>query len=151
MNDTVSAFQALSTGSSWGGTVIYFGFFIFIPIAVFLIAASALYSLASYTKFKKYLDKLGYSFIYMMIGSVTCAVLALPMAVIYWGYKQAQTGNTVPLRYAGYIAGGYIVLSTIGYFVQKYVIDRVQKFEKELKPKRGKKKDGKDEQKSIRN
>jgi hypothetical protein len=49
-------------------------------------------------------------------------------------------GLAVPFEYTFYIILGYIVISFIGWLVSKFIIDRVQGFEKQLgKGKRKKK------------
>lgn len=131
--------HSLSTGltytdlsGSWGGTVIYMTLFILLPIGIVLIGLTVLWNIASYTRFKKYLEWFGKTFVYAGIGLISTGILAIPFGLLYWGYTQAKQGNTVPLRYTGYAIGIYIVLSMFGWIVNKLVIERVQKFETEL-------------------
>ncbi len=137
VNATSSIFEITTTASgapSWGGTVIYVALFIALPVATMAIGITVLWSVASYTRFKKYLDGFVNSFKYAFIGLITCLVLALPMGLLYYGYAQAKVGNTVPLKYGVYIIVGYIVLAIIGKLVHKYVIKRIETFENELHP-----------------
>ena len=138
MVDAVNATTTLgvftsSAAGSWGGTVLYVGLFIALPLAFFGILVSILWNLASYTRFKKYLVMFGNSFRYALLGLLTIGALSIPAGLVYWGYTQAKAGNTVPFRYTLYIIGAFIVLALIGKLVDKYVIERVSKFEKELK------------------
>jgi len=135
INNTTGTFSLAGQEllGSWGGTVIYLGAFVFLPLAIFLIGLAVLWNLANYTRFKKYFQWLGGTFIYFMVGTVSIVVISIPFALLYWGYSEAKKGNTVPIEYTFYIIIGYIIISLIGWFISKFVIDRVQGFEKELK------------------
>jgi len=132
LNVTTALSFAQISSSSWGGTVLYITLFGLIPLFIMGILIAVLYNLASYTRFKKVFPWLGQTFVWALTGLLTFGVLAIPMGLVYWGYNQAKAGNTVPLRWVGYIVGGYVVLSFIGWIVQKYVIKRIQGFEKQL-------------------
>jgi hypothetical protein len=138
INVTSSDWNIIAPPGSWGGTVIYLALFVLLPIMLICIGMGVLWNIASYTRFKKHLVWLGYTFQWFMIGFVSLGVLAIPFGFLYWGYTQAKEGNVVPLKYAGLIILGYVVISTIGWLVNKYIVERVQKFEKELKPKKNK-------------
>jgi hypothetical protein len=118
---------------SWGGTVIYTALFVFIPLFLFIMGFAVLWNLANYTRFKKYFKWVGETFSYFVIGAISIVVISIPFTLLYWGYVEAKNGNTVPIEYTVYIILGYIVISLIGWFVSKFVINRVQKFEKALK------------------
>lgn len=138
LNVTSSGWDTVVTPGSWGGTVIYLFLFVLLPIGLITIGLAVLWNLASYTRFKKYLNWFGDTLKYAIIGLVSIGVLAIPFGFLYWGYTQAKQGNIVPLKYVGYFIVIYAALSTIGYFVHKYIIERVEKFEKQLnknKPK----------------
>jgi hypothetical protein len=120
-------------GDSWGGTVLYTGLFIIIPLAVIGIGLSVLWNIANYTRFKKYLAMFGMSLQYAMTGVATLLVVSIPCSLLYYMYNQARSGNVVPIWVSFAIVGIYILLALIGWFVQKKVIDRVMMFEKKLK------------------
>jgi len=126
--------------SSWGGTVIYMFLFVLFPLGMIFFAFAVLWNLANYTKFKKYLGVFQESFYYFMIGSVSLFALAIPFALLYWGYSQAKKGNILPLKYTGYAIIGYIIISFFGWIIKKYVVDRIVDFEGELKKKNKSKK-----------
>jgi uncharacterized membrane protein len=132
VTSTMMAIQSSAAGS-WGGTVLYLGLFVFLPIAFFGILVAVLWNLASYTKFKKYLVMFGNSFKYAILGCITIGALSLPIGLVYWGYTQAKAGNTVPFKYTFYIIGAFIILALIGKLVDKFVIKRVAKFEEKIK------------------
>lgn len=132
LNVTSSSWDTVVGPGSWGGTVIYLFLFILLPIGLITIGLAVLWNLASYTRFKKYLNWLGSTFQYAMIGLGSVGVLAIPVGFLYWGYTQAKQGNIVPFKYVGYIILAYAALSAIGWVVSKFVIERVQKFEKQL-------------------
>jgi len=119
-------------GSSWGGTVLYLGMFVFIPLALLFIGIAVLWNLANYTRFKKYLGWLANSAGYALLGGVTCVVISIPCAFLYYMFNQAKAGNSVPLWWTLIIIGIYAALALIGWFVQKKIIDRVMKFEKQI-------------------
>jgi flagellar basal body-associated protein FliL len=125
--------------SSWGGTVLWLGFFIFIPIFLLAIGMAVLWNIANYTKFKKYLGFLGDSFKYALIGLISLGVLSIPMGFIYWEYTNARAGNTVPLIWTLIIILVYAALALFGWFINKYVIERITNFEKKKKIKSEKK------------
>jgi len=131
INKTIISELQSNIPPTWGGTVIYTGLFIFLPLALVGIGLAVLWNIANYTRFKKYLSFLGDSVGYVFIGIVSLIVLSLPMGFIYWGYTNAKAGNTVPLIWTGVIILAYILLALIGWFVKRYVIERVQKFEQE--------------------
>jgi hypothetical protein len=132
VTNTLEAYNIADAGS-WGGTVIYLGAFVLLPLAIFIIGIAVLWNLANYTRFKKYFQWLAGTLSYFVIGAISIVVISIPFALLYWGYTEAQKGNTVPIEYTVYIILGYIAISLIGWFISKFVINRVKKFEKELK------------------
>lgn len=131
VTSAMATFQSSAAGS-WGGTMIYVGLFIFLPLALLLIGIAILWSLASYTRFKKYLVMFGNSFRYALMGLITIGMLSIPIGLVYWGYTQAKAGNTVPFRYTFYIIGAYILLAIIGKLMDKFVVKRINTFESKL-------------------
>ena len=138
LNNTTGTFSVAGQEllGSWGGTVIYLALFVFIPLAMIGIGFAVLWNIASYTRFKKYFQWIfGTTPIYFITGLVSILTLSIPFAFLYWGYSQAKKGNVVPIKYTFFIIIGYVVISFIGWLVQKYVLERVQDFEKQLKKK----------------
>ena len=134
INSTINATTSIGLNPpSWGGTMLYVGLFIILPLLLIQLLLAVLWNLASYTRFKKYLNWLGDSFRYAILGMISIMILAIPFGFLYWGYTQAKQGNIVPLKYVGYAILTYTVLTVIGYLVNKYVIKRVKNFEKKLK------------------
>lgn len=133
LNVTSTSWNTVVTPGSWGGTVIYLFLFVILPLGLITLGLAVLWNLASYLRFKKYLNWFGDTFKYAIIGLVSVGVLAIPFGFLYWGYTQAKQGNIVPFKYVGYIILVYTALSTIGWFVSKYIIERTKNFEKQLK------------------
>ena len=122
-----------AAGASWGGTVIYLALFVFIPLGILGVLVAGLWDVAQYTRFKKYLEMFGASFKYFITGCISLAALSIPMGLIYWGYNQAKSGNTVPFKRTFYIIIAYLIIAGIGKLVDKYVMKRIIKFEKQIK------------------
>jgi hypothetical protein len=119
--------------SSWGGTMLWVGLLVCLPIGFLVLGMAVLWNVANYTKFKKYLGFLGDSFKYALIGLISLGVLSIPMGFIYWEYTNARDGNTVPLIWTLVIILVYVVLALFGWLVNKYVIERIMNFEEQNK------------------
>jgi flagellar basal body-associated protein FliL len=128
--NVTSAYDSINAASSWGGTVLWLGLFVFIPIALLGIGIAVLWNVANYTKFKKYLRFFGDSARYALMGLISLGVLSIPMGFIYWEYTNARAGNTVPLIWTLIIILVYAALALFGWFVNKYVVERIIDFEK---------------------
>jgi uncharacterized membrane protein YhdT len=132
MNVT-TAVTSLVTGesgfSSWFSLVILVGLMVMI-VLVFTIALS---SVTRYKKARGIIAWLLSTVQYFFLGIGGLGALAVPSVILYYFINQAREGNTVPLWVTLSIISAYFIIASIGYFVKKYVLDRIVKYEEEYR------------------
>jgi hypothetical protein len=130
MNVTTGVSAIQSTGSWFGILVLVIFCTFFVMLAILAIS-----SLERYKKLWRFLKWLRNSLGYFGWGVLSLLVISLPSALVYWEFHQASKGNIVPLTWTIYPIAIYAVISLIGYLVKIYVVERIKKFNKQLKKK----------------
>jgi hypothetical protein len=124
MNVT-TAISGLSDIPSWFGLITLFGLMAII-LSVLIIGLSGI---KGFKRVKRLLLWFAKTIRYFGYGILTIAYLGIPIYLIYLLEQQAVEGNYVPIKWVGYVVGGYAVICLIG-FIAKKVVDRFKKLNK---------------------
>lgn len=132
LNATTDLSSSVSSFGSWFGVVAMVAFCtIFIMITIMILS-----SLERYKKFWKFIKWLRLSLGYFGWGTLSMIVISLPALLVYWEFSQANKGNIIPIKWTVVPIILYALVSIIGYLIKTYVIDRIIKFNKQIKKRK---------------
>ena len=131
MTELNATMGVASLAYNMNGTTSWFSLVILVGLVCIVLGVmvSALSGIKGFSRVKKLFLWLGKTFYYFGYGILAIVCFAIPISIIWWLEKEAVNGNTIPLKWIGYVILGYVLISFIGWMFKK-LIERVKRLNK---------------------